>query len=94
MKRWRQEDLVARLVGVETPQSVSHWETGTYAPTIDNVRQLDDVLEAGGAICAAYGVASAAATPSEQIEELRTEIAELRAQLDAILPALRRLLDQ
>jgi transcriptional regulator with XRE-family HTH domain len=63
---------VARRVGVR-PQSVTNWTNGHASPELDNVRKLDGVLEAGGAILRAYGFdagdANGACTPERAITD-------------------------
>lgn len=60
--------------------TVGKWENGEIRePPRSTAARIDDVLDAGGAILSAYGYGAETQT---EISELRSELAELRAQAD------------
>lgn len=76
---------VAVAIGVTTG-AVNKWELDRDNPRPHNAQALDDYLEAGGAILAAYGFTTPAVPPSA------ADLAALAARVDTLERAVEALL--
>jgi len=72
-----QQEL-AVMIGMSLP-IVSRWERGTNIPSREAAARVDEALEAGGEILAAFGYA---AIQPDALSELQAQVAELTARVD------------
>jgi transcriptional regulator with XRE-family HTH domain len=91
LRAWRrrrgltQHELASRLTGGYQGSSVSGWERGEYDPRPSAVIELDEVLEADGAIIGLYGLV--VPTEGELLSRLTSAVAKLSAELEELRAA-------
>lgn len=80
-RRTRQysQAALAGLLGVSV-SAVSQWERGETAPRPEHVHQLEEVLDAGGALAGAYGLT--VPRQGDVVEALTRQVAALREALE------------
>lgn len=91
LRAWRkrrgltQDQLARRLTGSYTGSSVSGWERGDYDPRPSAVIELDEALEADGAIISLYGLI--VPTEAELLSRLSSAVERLSAEVDGLRAA-------
>lgn len=82
------QHALAVAVGL-TAGAVAQWERGLTSPRPTTARQVDELLDAGGAIMSAFGYSTpAAATPpasADEVEALRVQVAVLVEQVQSLM---------
>lgn len=94
VRKWRttrglSQQALAVAVGMSAA-AVTQWERDVVVPKRETAAKLDEALDAGGEVLAAFGY-SVPVDPDQRISQLEGEVADLRRQLIELARVVRDL---